>query len=141
MRSAFLVLLGTIALAGTSTGADAQTAAPSCHGSQQSKTIAELLFGRDIGHRVGVSESDWARFAARALTPRFPDGLTVTDALGQWRDREGGGIVREPSKHVEIVLSGNPDDDARLDAAVAAYKHTFRQQSVALIVHTACVSF
>src|SRR5580658_6434191 len=123
MRSAFLVVLGAMALAGAVAGADAQTAAPSCHGSQQSRTFAELLFGRDIGHRVGVSESDWARFVARELTLRFPNGLTVTDTLGQWRDRDGGGIVREPGKRVEIVLPGNPDDDARLKAAVTAYKH------------------
>jgi hypothetical protein len=139
LRPAVIAVLGTMACAAT--GASAQTAAPSCHGSQQSRNVAELLFGRDIGRHVGVSESDWKRFMAREVTPRFPDGLTVTDTIGQWRDRESGGSVREPGKRVEIVLPGSGDDDARLDAVVAAYKHTFRQQSVGVIVHTACVSF
>ena len=76
------------------------------------------------------------RFVARELTPRFPDGLTIIDAIGQWRDRDNGRIVREPSKHVEIVLPGNDDDEARLDAVVAAYKHAFHQQSVGVIVRT-----
>ena len=75
------------------------------------------------------------------MTPRFPDGLTITDAVGQWRDRDNGSIVREPSKHVEIVLPGNADDEARLDAVVAAYKRAFHQQSVGVIVRSACVSF
>ena len=103
--------------------------------------MAELLFGRDIGAKLGVSETAWAHFLAREVTPRFPDGLTVSDATGQWRDPATGKIVQEPSKRVEIVLPGNADDDARLDAIVKAYKHQFHQHSVGVIVRSACVSF
>ncbi len=141
IRCTVLSVLGTVALAATATRSSAQTEALSCHSGQQPRAVAELLFGRDIGQHVGVSEADWTRFVARELTPRFPDGLTVADTIGQWRDRDNGSIVREPSKHVEIVLPGNADDEARLDAAAAAYKTAFHQQSVAIIVHTACVSF
>jgi uncharacterized protein DUF3574 len=119
----------------------AQTSALSCEDGQRSKQVAELLFGRDIGRRIGVSEKSWAYFVARELTPRFPDGLTVTDAIGQWRDPAGGTIVREPAKKVEIVLPGHADDLARLDAVVRIYKSEFRQHSVAVIVRPACVSF
>jgi hypothetical protein len=136
----FLAVAGFALIAAT-VGASAQTAEPSCHGNQQTRKIAELLFGRDIGRHLGVSNSDWAHFAARELTPRFPDGLTVSDALGQWRDRDNGAIVREPSKRVEIVLPGNTDDNTKLDAVVEAYKRSFKQQSVAVIVRSACVSF
>jgi hypothetical protein len=115
--------------------------AVSCHGSQQVKQVAELLFGRDVGHRLGVGESAWAHFVAREITPRFPDGLTISNATGQWRDRESGTIVHEPSKRVEIVLPGAADDEARLEAVVAAYKRQFHQHSVAVIVRPACVSF
>jgi hypothetical protein len=123
------------------TGLHARTPALSCHGAQQVRQVAELLFGRDIGHKIGVSESAWARFVARELTPLFPDGITVIDAEGQWRDGAAGAIVREPSKRVEIVLTGADDDQMRLDAVVAAYKRDFHQQSVAVIVRQACVSF
>jgi hypothetical protein len=125
----------------TTSSAGAQTATPPCHGAQQPKMVAELMFGRDIGHGVGVSEPEWQRFVARELVSRFPDGLTIIDAIGQWRDRDNGRIVREPSKHVEIVLTGNKDDDARLDAVVAAYKRAFHQHSVGVIVRPACVAF
>jgi Protein of unknown function (DUF3574) len=130
-----------ILLVAIGSGAGAQTAAPPCHGTQQSRTVAELLFGRNIGRTIGVSESDWASFVAREMAPRFPDGLTITDALGERRDPDTGSIAEEPSKHVEIVLPGNADDQARLDAVVAAYKREFHQQSVGVIVRTACVSF
>jgi Protein of unknown function (DUF3574) len=112
-----------------------------CHGAQRPGQVAELLFGRDIGDRVGVSEVAWRRFVAREITPRFPDGLTVTNATGQWRDPASGNMVREPSKRVEIVLPGRADDAARLDAVVAAYKRRFHQHSVGVIVQSACVSF
>jgi hypothetical protein len=113
----------------------------SCHGSQKLRQVAELLFGRDVGHRLGVSESAWTHFVAREITPRFPDGFTVTDAAGQWRDSTRGTIVHEASKRVEIVLPGAADDEARLDAMVAAYKRAFHQHSVVMIVRPACVSF
>jgi len=49
--------------------------------------------------------------------------------------------VREPSKLVMIVLPGHPDDQARVEAIVAAYKRQFQQQSVGVIVQPACAAF
>jgi hypothetical protein len=141
MRIACLAAISFTLVTATATGAGAQTATPPCHGAQQPKVVAELMFGRDIGHGVGVSESAWQLFVARELVSRFPDGLTIIDAIGQWRDRDSGRIVRESSKHVEIVMPGNKDDDARLDAVVAAYKREFHQHSVGVIVRPACVAF
>jgi hypothetical protein len=141
MWTAGLAALSAFVLAVSAAVAAAQPQALTCHGTEQPRQIAELLFGRDIGNHLGVTESAWTSFVAREITPRFPDGLTVTDAIGQWRDRDTGRIVREPSKRIEIVLPGMPDDEARLDGIVQAYKHQFHQQSVGLIVQSACVSF
>jgi Protein of unknown function (DUF3574) len=139
MRAALIGALGIATLAATPSGAGAQ--APSCHGARQPKLVAELLFGRDIGSKLGVSETAWARFLAHEVTPRFPDGLTVSDAVGQSRNPATGEIVQEASKRVEIVLPGNADDDAGLDAIVKAYRQQFRQHAVGVIVRAACVSF
>jgi uncharacterized protein DUF3574 len=141
MRALGVGFLAAVVLCTVAAGAAAQSPAPACQAAQQRRDVAELLFGRDIGNRLGVSDADWRRFVAREITPRFPDGLTVTDALGQWRDPDSGRIVREPSKRVEIVLPGHADDAARLDAIVTAYKRQFRQRSVGLILQSACVSF
>lgn len=141
MRIGTFCVVGFALLVATMAGAGGQTPALSCRGAQQPKLIAELLFGRDVGRRVGVSQAAWLRFVARELTPRFPDGFTISDATGQWRDRSSGTIVREPSKRVEIVLPGNADDDVLLEAVVAAYKSRFHQQSVGIIVRGACVAF
>ena len=43
-----------------------------------------LYFG--LAHPLGkVSESQWQAFLREEVTPRFPDGLTVWQADGQWR--------------------------------------------------------
>jgi Protein of unknown function (DUF3574) len=119
----------------------AQSAALVCHPPQRPANLAELMFGRDIGGRVAVSEAAWTRFLVREVSPRFPDGLTVTSARGQWRDRSTGAIIHEPSKLVSIVLPGNQDDQARLEAIAAAYKRRFHQQSVVIVEQPVCVSF
>jgi hypothetical protein len=141
MRIAFVLAVSFIVLVADQAGGFAQAQSPQCHGALKPMAVAELIFGRDIGHRLGVSEADFSHFVMHEITPRFPDGLTITDAVGQWRDRDTGRIVREPSKHIEIAIPGNDDDEARLDAIVSAYKRDFRQQSVGVIVRPACVSF
>jgi hypothetical protein len=107
-----------------------------CPGDQKSWTVAELLFGRER-----VSDRAWSRFLATEITPRFPDGLTVYDAKGQWRAPGSTTISRERSKIVMIAMPPNPGNDVRLQQIVDAYKSAFHQQSVGLIVRPACVSF
>jgi Protein of unknown function (DUF3574) len=112
-----------------------------CRGGQKPSQVAELMFGRKIGDRIGVSEGEWGRFVDREITPRFPAGLTVFNAAGQWRDKASNKIVREPSKIVQIVLPGDDGEFSRLNEIAEAYKTRFKQQSVGVIVRPACVSF
>jgi Protein of unknown function (DUF3574) len=127
-----------VALAGAG-GASAQ--ADDCHAGLKRQEVAQLLFGRKIGGRLGVSEAQWGRFVDREISPRFPDGLSVLDAKGEWRDTARNAMVHEPSKLVEIVLPGKPDDFDALNRIAQAYKTRFRQQSVGIVVRAACVSF
>jgi uncharacterized protein DUF3574 len=107
----------------------------------KSQQVAELMFGRKIGERIGVSNTAWARFVDREITPRFPNGFTVIDAQGQWRDTDHNKVMREPSKLVQIVLPGTDEDQQRLGEIATAYKVRFRQQSVGIIVRPGCVGF
>jgi hypothetical protein len=131
-----LLLVLAVAAAG---GARAQLV--DCRGGQRPSQVAELMFGRNIGNRLGVSEGQWVRFVDREIVTRFPGGLTVYSAAGQWKDRASSKIVREPSKVVQIVLPGEEEDIARLNEIVEAYKTRFKQNSVIMIVRPACVSF
>lgn len=111
-----------------------------CSPGQEAMLTAELLFGRKIGERLGVSETAFRRFVDEEVTPRFPDGLTILDASGQYRD-SGDVLIREPSKILLIALKDEPEGRARLAAIAQAYKTRFHQQSVGTILRPACVSF
>jgi hypothetical protein len=102
---------------------------------------AELLFGRNIGGRLAVTEQAFARFVAAEITPRFPAGLTVIDAAGQWRDSATGRIVREKSKLVVLMTGDEPGSRERIAAIAQAYKTRFRQQSVGVVTRPVCAAF
>lgn len=102
--------------------------------------MAELLFGRNVGDRVGVSEAAFRRFVDTEVTPRFPNGLTITDSRGQYR-HSSGRLIREPGKVVTIVLADEPLDLARLSDVASAYRRRFAQESVGIITRRACVAF
>jgi hypothetical protein len=112
-----------------------------CRADQKSRAVVEMMFGRKIGERIAVTNTAWARFVDREITPRFPDGLSVVDAAGQWMDTDKKRVVREPSKIVTIVLRDSEKGQAEIDAIAQAYKKRFKQQSVGVIVRGACVSF
>lgn len=103
---------------------------------------AEMIFGRNIGDRPAIGESAFDNFVAREITPRFPDGLTVMNGNGQWRDSARNVDVREKAKVVLITFA---DDDAQkradLVAIAESYKRQFSQQSVLTQVGNVCASF
>lgn len=115
--------------------------AQECRLPQKAMSVAELMFGRSIGNKSSVSESRWGQFVAREITPRFPNGLSMVDAQGQWLDGDTKKIMRERSKLVTIVFENDAEAQRKIDDIVAAYKGRFRQQAVGVIIRPACVSF
>ena len=99
-----------------------------------------LFFGRNIGDAEGVSDDDWRAFLADTVTPRFPDGLSVFDAAGQWRNSQGE-IVRERSKMVLILAVPDSDATQMLDEITQEYRQRFSQESVLRVTGSACVAF
>ena len=129
-------------LLGACTQAPAQRAeSEACAAPAEERVVATMYFGPNIGGELGVSEAQWDAFVDGEITPRFPDGLTVSDAEGQWRDSENGQIVHEPSKALTVFLSDEAAGRAALDQIAEAYKTQFQQQAVALVVESSCVSF
>ena len=105
-------------------------------------TIAEAYFGRNVKGRAPVTDAEWARFMAETVTPAFPDGLTVLDGLGQWRNAAGQ-ISREDSKVLVLVLPGQDQAaaSARLALVTAAWKARFAQESVLTVFRAGCAAF
>ena len=117
------------------------TAQVACRADQKASEVVEMIFGRKISDRIAVTNGAFARFVDREITPRFPDGLSVVDAAGQWLDPDKKRVVREPSKIVTIVLRDSEKGQSEIEAIARAYKKLFKQQSVGVILRAACVSF
>lgn len=136
-----MIGIAALALAACTQQAPTPREAEACVAGAGERVVAQMYFGRNIGGELGVSEEEWDAFVDAEVTPRFPDGLTVTDAEGQWRDSETGAIVHEPAKQLTVFLGDEARDRMALDQIADAYKTQFQQQAVALVIERSCVSF
>ena len=99
-----------------------------------------LYFGTARQDATAVTAEEWKEFLTSSVTPRFPQGLTVWQASGQWKGADGS-AVREPSFVLDLV---HPDDQRSEDsirAIVAEYKSRFHQEAVLRVRNRACASF
>lgn len=114
-------------------------AAESCTDPLKPMLRAELFFGRTVGDRFGVTDRLWQNYVDRELMPRFPDGFTVLDGRGHWREDDS--IMREASKIVIVVAPDSIELRGRIDAAISVYTRQFKQKSVGLVTQAVCAAF
>ena len=148
-----ILMLAALAAAGlTARPADAPAAAAAALQGDAARPAAarwarsELYFGvgrADEPQRGAArpTESDWRGFLDREVTPRFPDGLTVFDAYGQWLDRHRERPARLRTKVLVILHEDTPERRAAIDAIRLAWKAAWHDQSVLLVTQGADVSF
>ena len=91
----------------------AQAAAVQSCGSAAPQHKTTLYFG-GARPKGSVSELEWQIFLRDEVTPRFPNGMTVWDAQGQWRGPQGE-IAHERTKVLLLASasrhgSGAPGD-------------------------------
>ncbi|HZF90536.1 DUF3574 domain-containing protein [Streptomyces sp.] len=95
----------------------------------------QLFFGteRPDGGRA-VTERQFTEFLDREVAPAFPDGLTVQEGRGQWRDARG---VVERERSYELILLYPVAEAAARDRGIEeirrAYEKRFAQESVARV--------
>ncbi|HLG46160.1 MAG TPA: DUF3574 domain-containing protein [Reyranella sp.] len=127
------VIAALLAL-GACTPAAVQTAAPTstCAASLKPAVEVDLYFGE-------VGPADWRAFLDEEVTPRFPNGLSVIDIYGQYRNRQGT-IERERSKLLVIVLFDAPAHASRVQAIVDSFRRRYKQESVLRVEQPICAS-
>jgi hypothetical protein len=108
---------------------------------EQRMLVAELFFGRGIKGREPLTDAEWAEFAAQIITPNFPDGFTVFDGEGQWRNPQTGQIAGGRTKILLVAAKREPDLARRLSAVIEGYEAQFHQQSVGVITRDVCAAF
>ena len=99
-----------------------------CSSIAEAKLRTTLYFGL-ARPKGAVTELEWQMFLRDEVTARFPDGLTVWEAEGQWRQSDGS-IGHEQSK---VLLLVHPDTSAArraLQTLIERYQRMFDQQSV-----------
>jgi hypothetical protein len=143
MRLLPVVLLG-IVLASYGPGPEhhenvLHAAEPDCSPAGRAFVRTSLYFG--LSRPAGkVADGEWNEFLRDEVTPRFPDGLTVWEADGQWR-RPDASIGRERAKVLLLVHDGKAKANRALAEVVAAYKNRFQQESVLWESARVCAAF
>jgi hypothetical protein len=112
---------------------------PVCNNGEQAAVQDTLYFGAALADG-SVSDPDWAHFLQLTITPRFPKGLTVWDASGQWLSAKGS-LTREASHVLQIVHPDDGPNDALIGQIIDAYKTQFHQESVLRVKINACAAF
>jgi hypothetical protein len=144
-----LVVLGGPQFAGAQNAAAQAAAAqiataqePSCPlANEKPMLVTQLFFGLSMRGRGPVTPHEWAEFLRRNVTPRFPDGFTVYEAMGQWLDPHSRAVVRERSKVVVIAADDTAEVHTKIAAVSDLYRKAFHQQSVGVITRTECAAF
>jgi len=136
---------GTAPAVGTTASMRGDAARPAL---AQGWVRSELYFG--VGEESGpadrpqaepISQVQWRAFLDKEVTPRFPDGLTVFDAYGQWLFRGAKEPNRLSTKVLVILHEDTPQRTADIEAIRLAWKQATRHQSVLWSKQPAEVSF
>lgn len=99
-----------------------------------------VYFGRNRPGGGTVADDEWRAFLDDVVTPRFPSGLTVIEAVGQWKGASGA-VERERSEVVTFLHAGDPAARAAVSEIAAEYKRRFAQEAVLRERSTACARF
>jgi len=98
-----------------------------CGAASGAQLRTTLYFG--LGRPKGtVSELEWQIFLRDEVTPRFPQGLTVWEAEGQWLSQ--GGIGHERTKVLLLVHPETAGAQEAVQTVIARYRKRFEQESV-----------
>jgi hypothetical protein len=92
----------------------------------------QLFFGRSRTNGKEVSTEEFDDFLIQVITPEFPDGLTVLDGIGQFREADANIMIREKAKILILFYPARTrrQSSRKIERIRAAYKKRFAQQSV-----------
>ncbi|MFH8292205.1 DUF3574 domain-containing protein [Streptomyces sp. NPDC018059] len=117
----------------SSSTAATSTAASSTPARGKPYTETRLFFGTERPDGgPAVTDKQFMAFIDKEVTPGFPDGLTIQNGRGQWRDANGR-IERERS--YELILLYPAGEARKRDVLIeeirSDYEKAFAQESVA----------
>lgn len=102
-------------------------------------TRSEVYFGLSRPDGTLVSADAFGTFVAAEIAPRFPDGFTILNAQGHWREADGD-LVTEESRLL-ILFTTTPAQARAIDEICHAYRDQFGQEAVLRATSPAWVTF
>ena len=120
-------------------GGCASLASRDCSPGEQ-RMVSEMIYFGTQTPDGAVTPEQWTRFLGEVVTPRFPQGLTVWPAAGQWKAADGS-ITREASYVLNLLHADDAANEAAVRAIVGDYRARFRQEAVLRVKSRACASF
>ena len=99
-----------------------------------------LYLGRNRPDGGQVHEQEWQAFLDAVVTPRFPEGLTITSATGQWRGANGK-VESEASSVVTLLHAGDAGARGKVAEIAQEYKRRFHQEAVLRERSQVCATF
>ena len=135
-------LLATLFLAALGCAARAPSVGvgPACLVGDTALVRETLYFGRNRPGGGTVDDAEWRTFVDLVLTPRFPAGLTVVDATGQWKGQTGV-VEQERSNVVTIYHAGDAASTRAVREVALEYKRRFGQEAVLRERTPTCAAF
>ena len=112
----------------------------SCQAGETGLVRDVLYFGRNRPTGGEVADTDWSAFLVEVVTPRFPDGLTIIEAHGQWRGRTGA-VERERTELVTLLHPPDSTSQWAVEEIATEYKRRFGQEAVLRERLDACTRF
>ena len=109
-----------------------------CGSSSTAQLRTTLYFGL-ARPKGAVTELEWQMFLRDEVTRRFPAGLTVWEAEGQWRT-PAGSIDHEQSKVLLLVHPDTAEARQSVQSVIETYRKMFEQQSVLWESARVCVA-
>jgi hypothetical protein len=100
----------------------------------------ELLFGLSKPDGSIITEPEFQQFIDREVTPLFPDGLTLMNVTGQFKDSKNV-IIKEKSKLLLLLHRNDRNAQSNIEQIRKAYVKKFQQESVLRVDETSCISF
>jgi uncharacterized protein DUF3574 len=132
-----LALLATVSaslwLAGCSTLGES-----ACTSGERASIAEVVYFGANKPGGI-VSPEEWSTFLREVVTPRFPAGLAVWQASGQWQGGDGT-LTKENTFVLSLVHTQESSLEASVRAIISEYKARFHQEAVLRVKSHVCIS-
>jgi hypothetical protein len=123
----------------TPVGAQGFSVVVECGAASAAQVRTTLYFGL-ARPKGSVSELEWQIFLRDEVTSRFPNGMTVWDAEGQWRG-PAGKIGHERTKVLLLVHPQTEQARQAIRVVIDRYRKAFEQESVLWETSQVCAAF